>query len=213
MRLILAFSIAVATPAMASASVAEARPAPPWRGAATRPAPPPARTHAGRATPAPAVRSGRPAPGGAGAQDAPISVPLDDPASPDPGTATPSDAPDPDAPAASPGSPAGAQVAHSPTRLTLRSTAGSAAPRTVTLQCDPVGGTHPKAAQACADLSRARSDFTVDPAAKNPRACFMIYSPVVASAEGQWRGEAVKFNSRYPNTCVLRSRTGSIFDF
>src|SRR4051812_10867450 len=37
-------------------------------------------------------------------------------------------------------------------RLVLRTSAGNGPERTVTLQCDPPGGTHPKAAQACADV-------------------------------------------------------------
>lgn len=110
-------------------------------------------------------------------------------------------------------SPDADQAGQAPTRLTLRTAVGSAAPRTVSLQCDPSGGTHPKAAQACADLAKAHHDFVVATDDKNPRACFMIYSPVVISAEGQWRGEAVKFTARYPNTCVLRAKTASIFDF
>ncbi|MFL6056761.1 MAG: SSI family serine proteinase inhibitor [Actinoallomurus sp.] len=105
------------------------------------------------------------------------------------------------------------QARQAPTRLTLRTVVGSAAPRTVSLQCDPSGGTHPKAAQACADLGKAHNDFVVAMDDKNPRACFMIYSPVMISAEGQWHGEAVRFTARYPNTCVLRAKTASIFDF
>ncbi|GAA4633928.1 hypothetical protein GCM10023196_073430 [Actinoallomurus vinaceus] len=109
---------------------------------------------------------------------------------------------------------AGGQAAHGPTQLTLKTVVGSAAPKTVTLQCDPVGGTHPKAAQACADLAKARGDdFTLASDGKNPRACFMIYSPVTTTAEGQLRGEAVKHTARFPNTCVMRTQTGSIFDF
>ncbi|MCO5991323.1 SSI family serine proteinase inhibitor [Actinoallomurus spadix] len=110
-------------------------------------------------------------------------------------------------------SPVAGQAAPGATLLTLRTTVGSALPRTVTLQCDPVGGTHPKAAQACADLDKARRDLTVAPDRRNPRACFMIYSPVTVSAEGQWRGEPVKVTGQYPNTCVLRAKTASIFDF
>ncbi|GAB3987354.1 hypothetical protein GCM10029978_105820 [Actinoallomurus acanthiterrae] len=90
---------------------------------------------------------------------------------------------------------------------------GSATPKTVTLQCDPVGGTHPKAEQACADLAKTHGDFKLASDEKNPRACFMIYSPVTTSAEGQLRGEAVKYTARYPNTCVMRTQSGSIFDF
>jgi hypothetical protein len=212
MRPVLAFSIAAAIPAMLSVSAAEAqtRPAPPsagahGRGSASprtaahvRPAPPPGAVV--RDTSAPSIT-----PGGESTPADPKVLPLT------PAATTPQEgAVAPSAPSASP---AGGQAAQGPTRLTLSSVVGSAAPRTVTLQCDPVGGTHPKAAQACADLAKARDNFTVAPDEKNPQACFMIYSPVTASAEGQWRGEAVKFTTRFPNTCVLHSRTASIFDF
>jgi hypothetical protein len=129
----------------------------------------------------------------------------------------------PASPATEPGGAAGREHGRSrahepaygqaPTRLLLRTTVGSAAPRTVTLLCDPPGGTHPKAAQACADLARSHGSFKVPSAKHKPRACFMIYSPVTVSAEGRWRGEDVQFTARFPNTCVMRGQTGAIFDF
>jgi hypothetical protein len=83
----------------------------------------------------------------------------------------------------------------------------------VTLRCDPPGGTHPKAAQACADVAKSHGDLAQLPAGANPRACFMIYAPVTATAQGAWHGEAVRFTTKFPNTCVMRDKTGSIFDF
>ena len=46
----------------------------------------------------------------------------------------------------------------------------------------------------------------------NPRACFMIYAPVTVSAQGNWHGSHA-FHREFPNTCVMRDKTGSVFDF
>jgi Subtilisin inhibitor-like len=98
-------------------------------------------------------------------------------------------------------------------RLVLHTSAGTSPERTVTLQCDPAGGTHPKAAEACADVAKAGGDLAQMPASTNPRACFMIYAPVTVTAQGEWQGQAVRFTKKYPNSCVMRDKTGSVFDF
>ena len=58
-----------------------------------------------------------------------------------------------------------------------------------TLQCDPVGGTHPNRARACALLDSLAAPFSDAPTGV---ACTMQYSgPERASVVGQWRGEQV----------------------
>ena len=99
------------------------------------------------------------------------------------------------------------------TRLVLHATSGTSPERTVTLQCYPTGGTHPKAAQACADVARAGGDLAQIPGSAHQRACFMIYSPVTVTAQGQWQGQNVRYTKKFPNTCVMRDKTGSVFDF
>lgn len=106
-----------------------------------------------------------------------------------------------------------ANHANADTWLVLTVADGKTAVRSATLRCDPPGGTAPKAAQACADLSRAGGEIGLRSRDQNPQACFMIYSPVTASAYGAWQGRRVRFTRRYPNACVLRSQTGSVFDF
>ena len=96
-------------------------------------------------------------------------------------------------------------------RLTLtypaKDTSGT---RMVTLRCHPHGGSHPKAAKACAELDRRNGN----PAREADGAvCTMMYAPVVAAAKGTWRGRPVDFRKQYPNDCVLRSQTGSVFAF
>lgn len=98
-------------------------------------------------------------------------------------------------------------------RLVLRTSTGNGPERTVTLQCDPAGGTHPKAAEACADVAKAGGQLAQMPAGAQPRACFMIYAPVTVTARGDWQGQAVRFTEKFPNTCVMRDKTGSVFDF
>jgi hypothetical protein len=106
-----------------------------------------------------------------------------------------------------------ANPARQGSRLVLHTSAGTSPERTVTLQCDPPGGTHPKAAAACADVAKAGGQLAQMPAGANPRACFMIYAPVTVTAKGDWQGQAVRFTEKFPNTCVMRDKTGSVFDF
>ncbi|MEV0403775.1 SSI family serine proteinase inhibitor [Actinoallomurus sp. NPDC050550] len=218
MRRFLAFSIAAAIPATFSAAPA---------GAQSRPAPPATGAHGRAAASQRLLRHVRPVPRGTvvhdmsaasiapGAGTAPGASP-GAPSLPGDVAATPTAASPQASVAASPAqsiAAGGGQAAHGPTQLTLTTVVGSATPKTVTLQCDPVGGTHPKAEQACADVAKTHGDFKLASDEKNPRACFMIYSPVTTSAEGQLRGEAVKYTARFPNTCMMRTQTGSIFDF
>ncbi|WP_433180589.1 SSI family serine proteinase inhibitor [Actinoallomurus sp. CA-150999] len=213
MRRFLAFSIAAAIPATFSAAPA---------GAQSRPAPPATGAHGRTAASQRLLRHVRPVPRGTvvhnmsapGAGTAPGASP-GAPSLPGDVATTPSAASPQASVAASPAQSiaAGGQTVHGPTQLTLTTTVGSAAPKTVTLQCDPAGGTHPKAEQACADVAKTHGDFKLASDEKNPRACFMIYSPVTTSAEGQLRGEAVKYTAKFPNTCMMRTQTGSIFDF
>ncbi|MFB8278716.1 SSI family serine proteinase inhibitor [Nocardia colli] len=86
--------------------------------------------------------------------------------------------------------------------------------RTVSLICAPtVGGTHPKAEQACQNLVaadgniRALADFTVPPL------CSADFDPVVATIDGVWRGKPISDHGFFSNVCVLRATTVSVFDF
>lgn len=82
--------------------------------------------------------------------------------------------------------------------------------RTVTLRCDPPGGGHPEAARACAELNASGGEFAHPP---DGRMCTAVRAPVVARAEGRWRGEPVRFRAEYDNDCAMRSRTGTVFAF
>ncbi|MTD59288.1 SSI family serine proteinase inhibitor [Amycolatopsis pithecellobii] len=93
--------------------------------------------------------------------------------------------------------------------LTLRSDSGPIA--SVTLECDPAGGSHPEAERACTTLAAADGDFRRLKA--EPRMCPMIYAPVTALAYGHWHGRPVAFHQSYPNRCVASSQTAGVFAF
>jgi Subtilisin inhibitor-like len=99
-------------------------------------------------------------------------------------------------------------------RLVLTIAAGEKAKpvqHRVTLTCSPAGGTHKQAKAACAALNAAKGD----PAAitNDGSMCMMIYDPVTVTANGRWKGKAVRFTHTYGNPCVLHAATGAVFAF
>ncbi|MDO8309329.1 MAG: SSI family serine proteinase inhibitor [Actinomycetota bacterium] len=77
---------------------------------------------------------------------------------------------------------------------------------TWTLQCDPVGGTHPNRVEACAYLDGLAAPFAEEP---TDMACTMVFSgPERARVVGQWRGSPVdaRFN-RVDSCATARWRT------
>jgi Subtilisin inhibitor-like len=79
------------------------------------------------------------------------------------------------------------------------------------LTCNPTGGTHPKAAQACRELTLAGGDLDRLPA--QSIMCTMEYAPVTATATGRWRGKVVSWSKSFSNRCMLNAATGSVFQF
>ncbi|MFI0484765.1 SSI family serine proteinase inhibitor [Actinomadura sp. 9N215] len=76
------------------------------------------------------------------------------------------------------------------------------------LLCDPDGGTHPAAAEACDQL--ASVDGEVARIAARPGPCTMEYAPVRVSADGTWRGKPRRFAETYPNRCAAVRETGGV---
>jgi hypothetical protein len=103
-----------------------------------------------------------------------------------------------------------AQAAPS-SRLTLTYLAQAGYADAVKLTCNPTGGPHPEAAQAC-DILRSTG---ADPAKIKPAQvmCMMLYAPVTAQLTGTWRGERVKWSHQYGNTCEMTRATGVLFKF
>ena len=82
---------------------------------------------------------------------------------------------------------------------------------TTQLTCEPAGGRHKNAKEACAALTSVDGDFTKleDTGAM----CTMELNPTKATLRGKWRGKKVVYEEVYSNPCVMRVNTGKVFDF
>ncbi|MFI9012134.1 SSI family serine proteinase inhibitor [Actinosynnema sp. NPDC053489] len=78
------------------------------------------------------------------------------------------------------------------------------------LTCEPVGGLHPRAEQACRALSDV--DGNIEGLSTGEAMCTLEYDPVRVRASGTWRGETRSFEAEFPNPCVMRAETGPVFD-
>ncbi|OXR42684.1 subtilase-type protease inhibitor [Nocardia cerradoensis] len=94
--------------------------------------------------------------------------------------------------------PASSATAHdAATQLIFTRTEPDRSPRTVTLTCDPIGGSHRGAAAACAYLADA--ELTLPDSDSGAR-CFRYY-PVELRAHGTVRGTPVSIEHTYG--CVV----------
>ncbi|MFB9904866.1 SSI family serine proteinase inhibitor [Allokutzneria oryzae] len=103
-----------------------------------------------------------------------------------------------------------------PSALTLTVTHDgitSEAPKVALLSCNPSGGTHPKAADACREIQFAQGDFTKLGTGNRRVACTMEYDPFEVSATGLWRGKPVTYKATYANPCVMAASTGTVYRF
>ncbi|MFD1148879.1 SSI family serine proteinase inhibitor [Saccharothrix hoggarensis] len=82
--------------------------------------------------------------------------------------------------------------------------------RVTDLTCEPAGGLHPRAEQACLALSDV--DGEIGGLSTGQGFCTLEHDPVVVRASGTWRGETRSFEAVYPNPCVMRAETGPVFD-
>jgi hypothetical protein len=81
----------------------------------------------------------------------------------------------------------------------------------VTLTCDPAGGAHPRAAEACAVLATVSGrPGRIEPAATM---CTMEYAPITARVDGVWRGRTIKWSRTYPTACDMSRSTGALTAF
>ncbi|QPL94420.1 peptidase [Streptomyces clavuligerus] len=113
--------------------------------------------------------------------------------------------------AAGPAAMATASAEAGPGLLLSVSGPGADGARSVTLVCDPPGGTHPQPVAACAALTAAGGDPNA--LAGEPGLCTTLWSPVTASAYGEFRGEVVTWRKTFANACVLHRDTTPVFDF
>ena len=83
---------------------------------------------------------------------------------------------------------------------------------TTQLQCEPAGGLHRNAKEACDGLAPVEGDFTkMEPSPD--AACTMELNPTKATLKGKWRGKKVVYEEVFSNPCVMRVHTGKVFDF
>lgn len=83
--------------------------------------------------------------------------------------------------------------------------------RAATLRCEPLGGDHPAAAEACTELVRVNGDFA---ALDGPdRMCTKEYQPVTVTVSGVWRGRQTSYRQTFSNRCTLIQAKGSVFEF
>ncbi|WP_433658432.1 SSI family serine proteinase inhibitor [Nocardia sp. CA-128927] len=86
--------------------------------------------------------------------------------------------------------------------------------RVVSLICAPtIGGTHPKAKEACKNLTAADGNIRQLAEFAVPPICPQDFDPVVATIDGVWRGRPISDHGFFSNACVLRATTVSVFDF
>ncbi|QLJ03340.1 subtilase-type protease inhibitor [Streptomyces sp. NEAU-sy36] len=92
--------------------------------------------------------------------------------------------------------------------------AATAAPeRAVTLNCAPgASGTHPAAAEACAELRGVGGDLDALKAREGVW-CNKLYDPVVITVQGVWQGRRVSYERTFGNTCERDATGGSLFAF
>lgn len=85
--------------------------------------------------------------------------------------------------------------------------------RAVTLSCAPTpSGSHPAAAEACAELRGAGGDFDAL-TARGDVQCTREYNPVLVTVQGVWQGRRVSFERTFGNECVKNSYGTSVFTF
>ena len=91
--------------------------------------------------------------------------------------------------------------------ITVRPARGPA--KVAWLTCDPAGGSHRRAAEACEALATAEGD----PAAitAEDAMCTMEHAPVRATLAGVWQRQPIRYQKTYSNACVMRVATGALF--
>ncbi|WP_020666218.1 SSI family serine proteinase inhibitor [Amycolatopsis nigrescens] len=105
----------------------------------------------------------------------------------------------------------GAPAQPADTSLSFSMNRDNGATSSVSLSCEPSGGSHPTSDAACETLKKVNGDFSRLPVAE--RACVLIYAPVNVEVTGSWRGKPVSFQREYPNTCVASAESTDVFTF
>ncbi|GAA2354593.1 hypothetical protein GCM10010170_046750 [Dactylosporangium salmoneum] len=81
--------------------------------------------------------------------------------------------------------------------------------RRAVLTCQPAGGSHRQARDACAQLAKVGGRF--ERLQLDGGACTMQYDPVTVTANGSWKGRKVAYRHTFGNACTLATTTGAVF--
>ncbi|WP_280385621.1 SSI family serine proteinase inhibitor [Nocardia wallacei] len=85
--------------------------------------------------------------------------------------------------------------------------------RVATLTCSPeVGGNHPRAPLACAELEAADGNLRALTDVPDPAVCPQNFDPLVATISGTWHGAPLVDHGTFSNRCVMQATTKSVFD-
>ncbi|GAA0525775.1 hypothetical protein GCM10009545_30110 [Saccharopolyspora thermophila] len=84
--------------------------------------------------------------------------------------------------------------------------------RSVVLHCEPVGGNHPRAELACADLMKVDGNLERLGSGRAGH-CTKDARQVWATAVGTWRGRPIDYRATGANLCAFKHQTGAVFDF
>lgn len=84
--------------------------------------------------------------------------------------------------------------------------------KSVTLQCEPTGGTHPTADDACTKLIAVNGQFALLPWAQG-YGCTADWMPVTVTVTGTWRYQSVYFTKTYGNDCEAAVGSNFVFRF
>ncbi|MFE1951525.1 SSI family serine proteinase inhibitor [Streptomyces sp. NPDC059524] len=78
--------------------------------------------------------------------------------------------------------------------------------RSVTLTCAPSpAGTHPAAADACAELAAVNGMFAELSKPAPHALCTKEWAPVTISATGVWEGRRIDWSTTYANGCTMNA--------
>ena len=105
-----------------------------------------------------------------------------------------------------------AQAATRPTTLTLTVAEGESTrpvQRRASLTCQPAGGSHRQARDACTELAKVGGNF--DRLQLAGGVCTMQWDPVTVTASGRWKGRKVTYRHTFGNACTLSTTTGAVF--
>jgi hypothetical protein len=81
-------------------------------------------------------------------------------------------------------------------------------PRLAVLTCEPTGGTHPRAAQACDEIAKVAGDIAAIPASGG---CVDVWEPVTITARGTWQGKALDFTEEQTSVGCAMASHGVVF--